>query len=542
MILRAVAPLLFVACCLPAQQPVEPTQPHIVIETVGPDGWRARLGPTNLGVMLASEEGRSLWQPSMQPLLGMWAGLAGNEEAYKLSSERLLGYGGTIRIAAFINDGSAANLAIVFDGDRRTDMDAVGADIRKLIEGLLPGEWREREAAGHKLELRRSGPDFVTAPVVDGKRLTMMMGDRDSIEGAMGLAAWLAARPATLTIPKPGSPALRVTFDLQPLISLGGVGNEQALLTALGLDGLKQLTLTLGAAGPHVQFGAAVEIDGAPRGVVKAFMPARQAISGLAALLPENSSASKVGRFDLHAFFEGVIDAIDVDLGDEDARATVERELGMDPSADMLAHATDEMLVVGSPFQDFDRLSEATWMLAWRLADDKKFAAGLEKLMQGAKPLIQTAETVDVDGVKLRRYGNPVGYDLWMAAGNGVWVISAGRDAEEQARDLLRAAKGRDFKVAAAPAKHLEDLGRNLPPGLNGYSGADLGSIVGMPVDWWLELLPELLPRGMTPDVDEDTAEEQMEEMRALLKRHNLDRLRSATGFDAGTWRWRLYW
>ncbi|MFN3242253.1 MAG: hypothetical protein ACE37K_12150 [Planctomycetota bacterium] len=554
MMSRCATVILSAACLLPAQQAgshdrtqaptkgLPEVQPHIVIETVGPDGWRARLGPTNLGVMLASEQGRELWQPSLRPLFGMWQSIAGSEEAYQLASERLLGYGGTIRVAAHVNERSAANVAIVFDGDRDTDLDAVAKDVRRLIEGLLPGEWQQREVRGGELTIRSDGPDFVSAPRVEGGRLMLLLGDRDKIDNAVGLGAWLAARPATLSTPKPGSPAARLTFDLPRLISLGDGGRERAILKALGLDGLRELTLTLSAAGPRVQFGADVRIEGAPRGVVKAFLPTSQGISGLVALLPQKVSAGKVGRFDLHALYQGIVDALEADIADEDVREEIEQELGLDPGPDMLAHLTDEMLVVGSPFQDFDRASEATWMLAWRVRDEPRFVAGFEKLMRGAKPVVQTSETVDVDGVKLRRYGNPFGYDLWMAAANGVWAISGGRDAEEAITALLKQAKGQPFAPLAAPATGFDGLARNLPAGVNGVATADLGSIVGMPVDFWLELLTEVVPFPLGPGGDGDQSEEQMEAMRALLKQHNLTQLRSATGFAADTWRWRLYW
>lgn len=543
MMLRRALPVLFTACLVPAQQDLPQVKPHVVIETVGPDGWRARLGPTNLGVMLTSDEGRKLWQPSLAPLIGMWTQVAGGEEAYQLASDRLLGYGGTIRIAALVNQRSAANLAIVFDGDKRTDLTAVANDVRQLIEGMLPGEWQEQEVAGRKVTMRTGGgPDFITMPRVEAGRLVMMLGDVGSAQNAMGLGAWLAARPATLTTPKPGSPAARVTLDLEQLITLGGVGQEQAMLKALGLDGLRELTLTLSAAGPRVQLGADVQIDGAPRGVVKAFMPNSQGLSGLAALLPAKVSAGKVGRFDLHAFYEGIVQAIEADLGAADVRESIKKELGIDPGPDLLAHLTDELLVIGSPFQDFDRANEATWLLAWRLRDEKKFAAAFDTMMRNARPIVQVAETVDADGARLRRYGNPLGYDLWMAAANGVWVISGGRDAEENVTEMLKQAKGMQFASKAAPTQGFEGLARYLPGGLNGAATADLGSVVGMPVDWWLELLPELLPIPLGRSVDEDEAEEQMEAMRALLKQHNLTQLRTATGFADGTWRWRLYW
>ena len=82
--ITAVSTLAFLLAStnLRAQTATATAPPHIVIETVGPDGWRARLGPTNVASMLASEEGRAIWQPTLAPLLGMWRMTVGDEEAF----------------------------------------------------------------------------------------------------------------------------------------------------------------------------------------------------------------------------------------------------------------------------------------------------------------------------------------------------------------------------------------------------------------------------------------------------------------------------
>ena len=539
---RVLASLVAVACALPAQQAPTAVTPHLIIETVGPDGWRSRFGPTNFGVMLASEEGRRVWQPSVAPLLGMWAAVAGGEQAYKEASERLMGFGGSVRMAAFVNEDAAANIALVFDPDGRSDLEAIAADLRGWLDAALPGEWREHQLAGGKVTLKRSGPDFVTAPIVSDGRLQLMAGDFEHIDNATGLAAWLAARPATLASPKPGSPALRVTLDLKQLIALSELADSPVIVKALGLDGLQQMTLALRAAGPRIEVDADIALDGEPRGIVRAFLPSSAGISGLTALLPARASAWKIGRFDLNALFEGIMGAIAADEGDQKVRDEIRRELGMDPGPDLLAHATDELLVVGSPLRDLDRVSEAGWMLTWRLRDDRKFGEGFDKMIASAKPFLSPSETVEVDDVRLRRYGNMLGYDLWMAVGNGVFVIAAGRDAEADATALLRKAKAATFAPATAPGDGFRGLDRHLPPGVNGVARAEIDELVGVPIDWWLELLPELLPLDLRPDVDVDTAEEQQEAMLALLRQHQLTTIRTATGFANDTWRWRLYW
>ena len=540
---RCAAALLAASSCLPAQEDLEPLQPltpQVVLETVGPDGWRARLGPTNLGSLFASEDGRALWQPLVEPMLDAWAGMLGGEDAYRRASARIFDYGGVVRFAWRRSMEDVVSFAVVVDGDGRTDPASLAADLRRLIEALVPGEWSTAVVAGREVELRSDEGMSLSAPRVDGGQLSILGGDPSGLEEAMGVHAWLAARPATLATPKPGSPAAQLRFDLQGLFASNGRGPDQTMLALFGLDSLRDLTLRVSAAGPRVQIGADVTTDGPPRGLAKAMMPASTGVSGLAALLPEKTSAAKVARLDPHALVEGIFAAAEAEL--EGAREDAEEYFGLDLADDLFAHATDELLVLGSPLVDFDRASEATWALAWRLRDDAKFGDALRKVLKQTRGFLSGSETVDVDGVELRRYGNLIGYDLWIGVGNGLWVIAAGRDAEEQATALLRQAKGAALASTPAPPRGFDDLRRYLPAGCNGFSQADLADISGVPVDWWLMLLPELLPSELGSAVDDEQAEAQAEALRALLVEHHLGLVRTATGSADGTWRWRLYW
>ncbi len=538
---RRCAAALFAALgCLPAQEDLQPLAPQVVLETVGPDGWRARLGPTNLGGLFASEEGRALWQPLVEPMLGAWAGMLGDPAAYREASERIFGYGGVMRFGWRRSSAGEVGFALVLDTDGRTEPAALAAELRQLIEVLVPGEWTAQVVAGRDVELRSSPGMTLSAPRVDGAQLSILGGDPPAIGEAMGLRAWLIARPATLATPKPGSPAARLRFDLQDLFATNSRGPDKTMLGLLGLDSLRDLTLRVSAAGPHVQIGADVTTDGPPRGLVKAMIPARAGVSGLAALLPEKTSAAKVARLDPHALAEGLFVAAEAEL--EGLREDAEEYFGLDLADDLFAHATDELLVLGSPLVDFDRASEATWALAWRLKDDAKFGAALRKVLKQTRGFLSGSETVDVDGVELRRYGNLVGYDLWIGVGNGLWVIAAGRDAEEQATALLRQSKGKELASTSAPPRGFDDLRRYLPAGCNGFARADLADITGVPVDWWLMLLPELLPSELGSSLDDEQAETQAEALRAMLVEHHLNKVRTATGAADGTWRWRLFW
>ena len=519
------------------------TKPHVVIETVGLDGWRTRLGVTNVAAMLDSEEGRKVWQPRLEPLLGMWQMMGGDEGAFAAASKRIFSYGGTIRIAVVINAAAAAHVAVMLEPDGHSDLKVIAADIKVLIERAVPGEWAKKTIGGKEYSLR-GNIDAVTAPVVEDGRLYLVAGATDTIVTGLGLVTHLLARPVTITTPKPTSPALRISLDMQPLLALDDHPDTIKMIEGLGLSQLRELSFAVRAAGPRVELDISSSIDGAPRGAVKAFASDSQGVSGLSQLLPKKATAWKVGRFDCRALFNGCINAIAAGLGDtrEEILAMANEECGTDVDGQLLANLSDEMLVVGSPFQNFDRFDEATWLVGFRVKDEAKFRDSFQAMTKSMKWLLSGSETVDADGVELRRYGNMFSYDVWMAVGNGVFVIAAGRDAEEEATALLQKAKGQTFTVLTELAASHQDLLRYLPPGLNGLTQANLGSVLAIPIEWWIDALNDLLPFMDVPQVNPHEAEEQQQRFHKLLEANSLRLVRSATGFADGRWHWRLFW
>lgn len=539
--------LLLTTCLasVPAQTAAQqPVKPHILIETVGPDGWRARLGPTNVATMLASEQGRAIWQPQLAPLLGHWQMMIGDEEAFAAASKRIFDYSGTIRIAVLIEPRSTANIVVALENDGRSDLQAIAKDLESLIEQGVPGEWQELDAAGKKLRVRAMGPDAITAPIVTADRLVLVAGGKETIDNGMGLVEHLATRPVTLAQPKPGSPALQITLAVHALLTLSD-RNESAVKVskALGFHQLETVTMSLRAAGPHIELDYDVALNGKAHGVVAAFCPDSQGVSGLSQLVPGKAGAWKVGRFDFAAMVEGVVSALETDefFGGGDIRKEINQSCGLDIWKELLPHMTDEVLVVGSPFGNFDRASEATWTVAFRVKDDAAFGKAMLTVMKNAKPVLSVSETVDVDGVQLRRYGNMLGYDVWMAIGNGVFVMTGGRDAEEEATTLIRKAKLADFTIRKEQETWFQQLRRRLPPGHHGLAQIDLMSLLGIPSIWWIDAL-DFLPRRLGPNPDPDATDEQMEQFRELLKANKLTVVRSATGFRDGHWHWRLFW
>jgi len=540
------------AAVLPAQTaaPVATDLPHVVIDTVGPDGWRMRFGPTNLGSLLESEKGRTMWEPQVMPMLGMWQQLVGDEAAFAAARARLLGHGGRIRIGVwFDGDGMQSgkgpqHAAIVVDGDGRSDLAALANDVRELQTKTMPGEWIDVDVAGAKVPTRQDGDDVITAPLAEGGRLTIAYARDGELAAALARARTLAA-DFTGKPPAPNTPALRMQFDIAGMVKLSQAkeaASERGLMTALGVDSLGTATMVVGTAGPHVQVEVAQQFTSEQRGLFGIFFPASVGITPLLHAAAANPGSWKVGRFDLGQLYKVIEDA-SVAEGQgtpEKVREEMTTELGIDLEKDLLAHLTDEVLLLGSPLMGLDEVAEATWALAIRLRDEAAFTKGLLTMMPKAKPLFSREAEEKHGDIPVYRYGGMFGYDLWLSVGNGVFVLAGGRDAEEQLGLLLD--RGKDLpKEPPAAVAGFEALQKFLPAGTNGLAVGDIGSVFMLPSELWFGLLGEFTPlpgrrRGEPSDPDQRDA------ILALLKEHKLDVVRSATGFHEKTWRWRMFW
>lgn len=518
------------------------TAPHVRLETVGPDGWRMRLGPTNLGSMLESEQGRALWQPQVMPLLGFWQMIAGGAEPFAAAKARLLGYSGRVQFAAWFGKGSidhsgVVRLALALEADGRTDMQALVADLRQLQE-QAPGQWRRQKLGSDTIEVRGDGDDAMTAPQLVGNHIVVAMASESSIEQALANAKALLA-DATGKPPAPNSPAMRVDVDVKALLAQAladGDAEDKLAVTVLGLDSLQRVQFSLATAGPHVQFELAQHFAPAPAGFFAAFFPPVQCVPDLRWLLTGDETW-RLGHFDWTAFFTTGLDAVQrlSGIAAGNAREDMKQELGADVIDDVAAHMGTEIAVQGAGLRDFDRATDLAWAVAVRLRDADKFRDGLHTILDHSKPLWSLSETKTIDGSECRHY-RVLGYDLWLAVGHGLGFALGGNEAEERLTKMLAAAAKPGTAANAFP-----DLAKHLPAGINGEAKGDLSSLFAVPGEIWWMLLRELVPLPrphLAPDDDASTREQ----TEALLRQHNLAVVRTATGYDAGVWRWRLYW
>ncbi|MCA8948792.1 MAG: hypothetical protein KDE27_04775, partial [Planctomycetes bacterium] len=166
-------------------------------------------------------------------------------------------------------------------------------------------------------------------------------------------------------------------------------------------------------------------------------------------------------------------------------------------------------------------------------------------LLPRVRPFLQRERESEFEDVKLFRYGNMLGYDLWLAVGRGVFTIGGGYDVETRIGEVLDRCKSLPAELPAERSlpEGFGPLRRFLPPGCHGYALGSATDVVALPTELWLELLGEFVPIVGAGGVgDPDAAADLREQRRALLRQHGLDVARTATGYADATWRLRFFW
>lgn len=542
-------PALALLCQDPAPQPTAAASaPHFTIDSIGPAGWRQQFGPTNLGAMLESARGQALWRDPAQALLGHWELPGVGADATAAARERLLGYGGRVRLGMWllpeVHRLEPHHGALALLGDGRTDLAAFAIDLEQALYRDLPGAWTEHDLAGRKLRVREIPAGLVTAPILDQGRLLLVFGSSDELAAALADAEAMAADFAKSS-PGRTAPAFDLRLDLARLAAT--LGADRRLEQVLGLASLRELGLRIGTAGPHVQIETSIDFTDAPRGLFGVLFPDRQGLPAMLRSADRESGAWKAGRLDLQALFQVVRDAASFARSSPDeepspaaAEAELQQELGIHLHRDLLAHTGDEYLLLLPPLRGDDDLERTTWGFALRLRDTAAFTRGFDAMMKQLKPYLSRADDERHGDIRLRRYGNMFGYPLWMAIGNDLFTIAGGGDAEAMLRKLLDG--GRELPASGSVPESFAALERHLPPGCNGLGHLAVASVLALP-DWlWFDLLLPALPWPRPGSADGEPEAVEREAARALLQEHQLDTLRSATGYHQRIWRYRLYW
>jgi hypothetical protein len=559
--LRLVAAGLALAVSAAAQTAADAfdaKKPHVRVTTMGPHGWRVRLGPTNVGSLLDSELAASVWRPYADALAESTNGLFATRAAFDAARERVLGYEGAVHLPLWLADDAPRDgvraFALVCEPDGRTDMAAMAADLRVAFD-RLGGGWEAATLAGADVDIQR-GPSgaFAVAPLLRNGCLVFVGGQRGDLDGVLADALTTAAQ-ASGKKPSPKQPPLVVDADAQALLArVFDLDPGDTWSQAVGLACAQRAQLLLSNAGPHVMLETALRFGAQPEGLMAALTPARARPPALLRALAAGAPSWRLGHFDFGAMWRTVLavaaanDATTVDA----ARDEITKDLGVDLGARLFDLLGDEVLVVTQPVDDPDRIARATWAVAVSAKDGPALALGVAAVLDAGKPHITRQETATIAGVACSRYGNVLGYPVWIGVGKRALYLAGGSDAQGELAALIAAAEAEPAADAPAPEaailSRFDGVQRALPPGLSGASRYDLahGGLLASAIADGFALSLFSVPFGAMRDVDDDADAEARAEAQdrwlTLLREHQLAAVRTATGFADATWRFRVYW
>ena len=533
--------LAWLCCALPLAAQATIVHPIAAdLLTVGPAGWRQRLGPTNLGSLLASAAGRELWSDGAEQIDGVWRHLLGVEAAaFATARQRLLDYSGSVQVQVrLVGEGRDPRMlaAVAFAPDGRTDMTALATDLRSLMARAAEQDWQVTKVGDRDVQTISRGDEVLLAPWLHEGRILLAMTPETELAAAHGYALALEQPPAQ----RPDSPAVWLRIDVSAIRATMRDGRDADEMTALGADAVHSLEVLCGAAGPHVFIEPRLVFGDGDRGLLGALFPAAKGPSTF--LTPAPTAASwKAGHIDLTALWiagEKLVAAFSGQEPAEIRKETVD-ELGIDPIDDMLAFAATDYLLTGA-FEQVIRGGPADVLFALRLRDDAKFRTGFKTMLDKSKPFLQREAATTHGEVEIWRYGGMFTGDLLLAVGEGMLVCAHGEGAEAAIQARLDAAGAKKGTEAPVPTLPWPDLVRYAPASGNGAALADVPLALKM-LSVFGEILEEMLPfpiDALTTLRDE----EELERITAALREHHLDRVRTLTGHDGTTWRFRLLW
>lgn len=538
--------------------------PHMRITTLGPQGWRIRLGPTNVGLLLDSEAGRALWGDYATAMSAAVGGLFEVEADWLAAQRSFLDYDGTIHIAAWFDDDAARDglraAWLVAEADGHTDMQKLATALH-VLQDQTPGEWDEATVGETRMRVRK-GPfsSMSEARVVDGHLVLAVTRAETEPLAALHRAAGavLANAPTRAPHRQADRRALAEAAQKPPLVvefapaamltSMGMSKDDTAVWSLSGAEGLRDVALTLTSAGPHIVMEAAASFADAPTGLFRVLTAPRATLPKLVRALPAGAPTFRLGHFDFAAmwdFFVGVM-AAERETTTEAMAKELATDLGVDLGDGFFRLLGDEVLMTTKPVDDPDRPAKATWAVTIAVKDGARFAPALQALIDALKPNITRLETETIGGVACSRYGNILNYPLWLGAGARGFYLAGGSEAEDELAALIAAVETAPADAATPTAidAAFDGLRRALPAGMSGASRYDLqhGSVVydALFAGFGGMLLGNPFFDGA--EFDPEAAAAAKEAWLERLRANNLATVRTATGYANATWRFRLYW
>jgi len=559
----------------PARRPTaaeapRPDAPRLLAEghLAGPAAFRSAFLPTNLGVMLASDEGEALrrqLQGFVSDALAPWLS---EEEAASFdrwdgaAHFQWIGTAGenTVRTAVLVRFSPGRMKAEPF----AALVGALDRASREATTNAWQAPWGEPEpldpdhpgAEGDEpLRVSRQGHAIQIHPFACGDDLGMVFAERWEPAARMDLVARVRASP----VPARDAP-VRIRLHADQMAALASEGRDAGDMehwfdTVLGIATLRHFEMSVAPAGPHTQIEIQVQWTGDEgRGMFEGMFPHSAGIPSLIAAVPEDVPSWKVGRFDLGAMLEPVAEAISVELGGGDTgRKVVEAQLGFDLFGDILDHLDGEALILsrGMPDLDSDWAFVDGACLALGIGDSAAFHENWKVRGADAVAVLagRNSEGTEILGTTIYEVNGPMFFvgSFAVAATPDAFLIGFGDDGVALCRDMIRTLHALPEgwrKAAAAGDRALPEAfagrRRHAAPGVNGIAHMEAFTAFRSILGPTLHLAAELSGVGNESAFEFDAA--QQEALQPLLEANHLERLMSFTSFSQHRWTVRYLW
>jgi hypothetical protein len=524
---RIVAALLATAALSLAQAAVVPPPPPVLahLATLGPAAWRARLGPTNLGAMLASADAEAIWRGHVDAIDASLRAARGDAAAFVRERARLFDYAGAIHVVVWLEQQEDAlhaarwSLAVVAEADGHTDLAALADECSGWLgralgrDGAAPA-WSDLE---------------LTPPALHNGRVVAVRASRDDTDAVL-------ARAAAMPLAAPPHPvAFRLDLELQTMLGLlRDRPAERDWCAALLGPATQRLTLQLGCAGPQVAIDVMLAFGSGDRGVSAGLFPVRAGVPELGWLLPPQTVAHRAGRADFAALWRAIESAESARLEIEPAAAAphTQKALGLDVGKAVAAHLGDSALLLWRTGADDDHSLFGDACLVVPLRDEAAFVAGLKQLL----PQFRWRLSEGNDGV--------VWFDRWavlwepectLAIGNDVACFAIGPKGRDNITACLERAN--EGKPTGKPVEPVP----GAPAGWNGAGRIDVTTLVARHLGNMLPILRSLLAvRGKVPKTE--ALAHEVERWLPLLRRHELATATTLAGTTKAQWQFRFLW
>ena len=516
--MRILFATLFVALAAPtsAQEPV-----ILQVTACGPAAWRSRIGPTNLGTMLATQGAEAIWRGYVDAIDRVVRHAHGAEQTFVTERQRLLDYGGEVHLVVWLEQAEDAlqlprwSAALIVEPDGSTDLGAMAAACRAWLERV------EVAAATRWLALKLSPPRL------HGGRLVAVLATAQDLDTATARAQQFECQRLD------EARVLRINVDPQAALGLlRDRASERDFVAALLGPATQSATLTIGHVGPRVAVDFALAFGKGDGGIVRGLLPVRPGVVDLDALVPEGTATHYAWAIDFAEVWRAGTAAVATarELEPQQLRKRLRGFYGSDFDKTVWPHLGREVMLLWLSAEAAEHDGVTPFANACLVAPVRDEQALIEAVSAVLKHRGERYR-IDEEGVLSHRL---LGGSLRI--GLGVACVALGDRSDAHCESVLqRAAESKRVRKGSS------ERPVGAPDGWNGRGRIDVTTLFAR--DLYGQLRWLLFAFGgmrHLPSLHEVQSEGQR--WLPLLQRHSLDAATTLGGSTAERWQLRILW